>query len=129
MSYEMSKKEIVAFRKTIPANTSDVLAERIKADGTIEELRVRFYQGQQKALQVHIFVEHKGSKIEEMITYPSTSDGFLSGDDDYFIFPVSIPVAYDDYLKVAVKNTETQYPYSLSCDIVIDYLGGKNRVV
>lgn len=98
------KKEVISFRKEINASKTDVLQERIKSDGTIEEIRVRFYQGVQKSLQVEPFIEHKGHQIEQMISYPSTTDQFISGDDDYFIYPVSVPVEYDDFIKVKAKN-------------------------
>lgn len=121
------KKEVLSFRKIINANTTDVLHERIKADGTIEEIRIRFYTGQQKSLQLNPFVEHKGNKIEQIISYPSTTDNFISGDDDYFIFPISVPVEYDDYFKIHAKNIDPTYNYTVTVDVVIDYLGGKER--
>lgn len=120
-----SKKEIVSFRKLIPPNTTDVIGERIKADGTIESVKVRIYQGVQKALQINPFVEHKGNKLEDMITYPSTTDPYISGDDDYLEFDVTIPVEYDDFLKVWVKNTDATNSYTLVLDVEVDYIGGR----
>lgn len=120
-----SKKEIVSFRKVILANTTDVLHERIKADGTIENVKIRLYQGNQKSLRVRPYVEHKGSKIEDVITYASTSDNFISGDDDYFVFDITVPVQYDDYIKIWVQNVDGTYDYTLSVDVEVDYIGGK----
>jgi hypothetical protein len=124
-----NKKEVISFRKVIPANSTDVLAERIKTDGTIEQLSVKFYQGQQKALKVIPFVEHKGHMIEQMLTYPSTTDSYLSGDNDYFKYDIVIPVAYDDYIKVQVINTDLVNAMTVVVDVTIDYFGGKQRVV
>lgn len=124
----INKKEPIVFIKTIPAGTTDVLSERIKADGTIEGLIIRFFSGQENSLQVRPFVEHRGGLIEELVTYPSTTDRFLSGDDDYDEIPVSIPVRNDDYLKVSVTNTSI-YDYTLKVTIIVDYLGGMTRVV
>lgn len=124
-----SKKEIVSFRKEVASLFEHTLTERIKADCTIEELRVRFYPGQQLSLEVYPYVKHKGNKIESFFTFPKQTDNVLRGDDDYFIFPVSIPCEYDDELVVYTKNTDPNYDYNLSVDIVIDYLGGKQRVV
>lgn len=121
------KKEVISFRKVIEPNKTDVIAERVKSDGTIEEIKVRFYPGQEKALQVVPFVEHKGQQIEQLISFPNTTDHYLSGDNDYFIYDISVPVEYDDFLKVEAKNTSVDFSYTLVVDIVIDYLGGKNR--
>lgn len=128
MSYHEGIKEIISFRKDIAPNTKDVLAERIKDNCTIEEIRVRFYTGQQGALKVYPFVEHKGHKMESFFTFPSTTNNYLNGDDDYFVFPVSIPCDYDDYVKVQVENTDGTYAYTCVVDMVIDYAGGKQRV-
>jgi hypothetical protein len=65
------KKEVISFRSTIPAGETLDFTERVKADGTIEKLTVRFYQGQQKALEVVPRVIHKGEKIEDMLSYPT----------------------------------------------------------
>jgi hypothetical protein len=124
-----NKKEVISFRKVIPANTTDVLAERIKTDGTIEQLSVKFYQGQQKALRVIPFVEHKGHMIEQMLTYPSTTDNYLAGDNDYFKYDIVIPVEYDDFVKVQAVNTDLTNEMTLVVDVTIDYFGGKQRVV
>lgn len=124
-----SKKEVIVIRKEIPSGFTDVISERIKADCTIEEIRIRFYRGQQLSLKVYPFVEHKGHKIESFFTFPSTTDNTLAGDDDYFVFPVSVPCEYDDYIKIHCHNIDGSYDYTLAVDIVVDYLGGKQRVV
>lgn len=124
-----SKKEVISFRKEIAPNSSDVIAERVKTDCTIEEIRIRFYQGQQLSFEVYPFVEHKGHKLESFFTFPSTTKTTLAGDDDYFVFPVSIPCEYDDFIKVQCWNKDATNTYTLAVDIVVDYLGGKTRVV
>lgn len=123
-AYE-SKKEIVSFTKLIKANTTDVLHERIKADGTIESVKVRIYQGVQKSLRILPFIEHKGSKTENILTFPSTTDPYITGDDDYFIYDVTIPVEYDDFLKVWVQNIDSTHDYTLSVTVEVDYIGGR----
>lgn len=123
------KREPIIFRKSILHSTTDTLQERIKADGTIEEMRVRFYPGQQKALQVEVVVEHKGQQAEYLYTSPATGERYLSGDDDYFIFPLTCEVEYDDFVKVRAVNTDATYDYDLAVDVLVDYYGGKNRVI
>jgi hypothetical protein len=124
------KKEIITFREIIPPNTLQDLqfSERIKADGTIETIKVRFYKGQQKSLQVYPFVRHKGNKDESLITY-SGSTNHLSGDDDYFIYDVVVPVENDDQMIIFVKNVDPTYSYTMVVDVAIDYYGGKDRVI
>ena len=121
--------EIMSFRKVIPANTPDLLSERVKGPGTIEGIKVKFYPGQQKALRIVPFVEHKGSKTEQLITYPSTTDQFLAGDDDYFIFPVIVEVDNDDFVKIRAVNTDLVNAYTCVVDVIIDYYAGKKRVI
>lgn len=123
-----NKKEVISFRKTVAGGTSMVLKERIKDPGTVEGLRVRFYPGQEKALQVFPFVEHKGQRIESLITYAEETDRFLSGDDDYMEYAVVVPVDYDDYIKIDVKNA-SPYDYDVAVDVFVDYFGGQNRVI
>lgn len=115
-----SKKEPILFHKKILANTTDVLAERVKSDGMITSLIVRFYSGQEGSLQVSPFVEHKGNKVEYMVTFPNTSKTFISGDDDIFTFPLSLSVEYDDFIKVHVKNNSS-YDYDLVCHVIVSY--------
>jgi hypothetical protein len=122
------KKEVVAIRMNIPAGTTVTVLERIKAQGTVEELRVRFYPGQERELHVMPIVLHKGDQAEQLLTYPEGSENFLSGDDDSMIFPCVVAVDNDDHLKVTAQNTNITYDYTLCIDVVIDYYAGKNRV-
>lgn len=129
MNYGTNKKEVISFRKTIAPNTTEILQERIKSDGTIEGVRIRFYSGQQLALRVNPYVEHKGRKYENLLTYAEGTSTFLSGDDDRFDYPTVLNVDYDDFLKVWVQNTDLVNAYDVVVDITIDYYGGQNRVV
>lgn len=124
-----NKREPILFRKTIPGGASDDLHERIKGDGTIEEMRVRFYPGQQKDLHVSVWIDHKGSQAEFLYTTPSSGERYLSGDDDAFIFPVTIEVEYDDFVRVHVENVDPLNDYDLAVDVLVDYYGGKNRII
>ena len=129
MSKYLNKMEVMTFRKVIPPNSSDVMQERVKGDGTVEGVRVRFYQGQQKALKVMPFIEHKGAQIENLVTYPATGDNFLSGDDDKLDLPCVISVDANDFIKIRAENTDPTNSYTLAVDVFIDYYGGKDRVI
>lgn len=126
----MNKKEVITFRKPIQPNEKIEFIERIKADGVIESIKIRFYMGQELQLKVLPYIKHRGNKIEYMTTNPiNNGDYSLAGDDDYFMFDVAVPVRYDDELLVKVENLSNEYIYNLSCDITIDYLGGTDRII
>lgn len=121
-----NKREVISFRKSIAAGASDIIRERVKSPGTLEEVRVRFNPGQGNTLRVRPVVEHKGNRIEDLVTYPGGTNQFLSGDDDYFILPCSITVDNDDFVEVIANNTGA-FTYTIVVDVVIDYLYGQER--
>lgn len=123
----MNKKEVILFNKLIPPNKKDVLHYRIPSDCTVEEVRVRFYQGVQGSLQVIPFIEHKGNKIENLIDYASGTDQWVTGENDYFVFPVVVPCEFNDFLKVEVKNTSVDFAYTCMVQVVLDFYGGQGR--
>jgi hypothetical protein len=63
------KKEVVVFRKLIPFGSSDKLTERIKDNGVIESLRVRFYPGAENTLQVRVYANHKINQREDLLSH------------------------------------------------------------
>jgi hypothetical protein len=121
------KAEVMSFRKDIDPNTMMTLTERIKDTGAVSEVRIRFYPGQERALQVRPFVKLFNSMSEDLFTFAGGStDKFLSGDDDYLVFPVTADVVADDELAVWVNNTDLNYTYTLVVDVVINYFGGES---
>lgn len=129
MSYDTNTKEVIQFKRRIAAGETVILSERVKAPGTIEGLRVRFYPGQELALRVKPYVQHKGQKIEQFITYVEGGDDYLSGDDDREEYGVVMSVDYDDEIKIKVVNTSTTYAYTLNVAVTIDYYAGQDRVI
>lgn len=124
----INNKEIVLFKKTIPAGTTETLQSRVKADATIEQCQIRFYSGQVGTLEVFPFIEARGNMVRPLYTAVTTGEKFLSGDDDLFVFDLSEPVKYDDYIKVTVKNTGS-YAYTLFVVMTLDYAKGVERAV
>lgn len=123
-------KEVISFRKVIPPNTvNEFMQERVKAPGTVEGVYVRFYPGQQKSLQIIPMVEHKGRMPESLITYASSGETYLSGDDDRLDIPVVVSVDTNDYIKVQYSNVDPTYSYTLVVDVVVDYYAGQDRVI
>lgn len=124
----MDRKEVISFRKVINANTEIELTERIKDFGTVENIKVKFYQGQQLALTIRpmIFKAH-GTPVD-LLSYAKETDNFISGDDDYFIFDVNIPVAIDNKIALKCVN-QANFEVNVVVDITVDYLGGNKRVI
>lgn len=123
------KTEVISFRQDITAGQQLTITERIKDKGEIIEVRVRFYPGQERALQVRPFVQLFNLQTEDLLTWGGSTNGsgspdrFLSGDEDYFVFPVSASVVADDNIAVWVNNTDLVYTYTLVCDVVVQYYG------
>jgi hypothetical protein len=122
-------REPISFRAVIPPGTTKEFEEMVKSPGTLEEIAVRFYIGQQKSLHIQPMIIHNGNVVDNVITYPDGTDKFLSGDDDYFIFRPVIPCKYDDKIKVIATNTDPVNSYTLSIDFMVDYFGGDKRVI
>lgn len=118
------KKEVITLRKDIAGDGNVYsFAERVKADGQIEELRIRFYPGLERELQIRPYVLHKGSKAEDFFSYVEGTELFLTGDDDYFVYPLNIQVEYDDQIVIECKNVNiNEYTYTAVLDIVISYM-------
>lgn len=118
------KAEVMSFRREITPGQSLVLTERIKDRGEVSEVRIRFYPGQERSLQVRPFLQLFNLQTEDLFTWAgNSSESWLSGDDDYFVFPVSASVVPDDNVAVWVNNTDATYTYTLVCDVVVNYYG------
>lgn len=124
-----NKKEVVAIRTTVQAGQKKEIIERIKADGTIEGISIKFYYGQQLALKVYPYVRHRANRLEELLTYPDGTEKAICGDDDTFKFDVVTPVKNDDELYIVLLNTSTEFDYNIAIDITIDYYAGQSRVI
>lgn len=117
------KVEVISFRSLIDPDDRVTFKERLKDGGFVQEIRIRFYPGLEKSLQISPFVLHKENRREDLFTFVGSTDNFISGDDDYFVFPVSIEFAYDDELAVEVYNNNSIYPYTMAVDIIVSYSG------
>jgi len=115
--------DIISFRKTIPANSADWIADRIKGKGVIKKIQVRFYL-QAQELQITPYIERKGAQLQPLIRFPSTTNQYLSGDDDILTYEVFIPVENDEYIKIFAKNINAVDDYDLAVDVIIQYEGG-----
>lgn len=116
----MAQIEVISFRKEIPANSKDWLAERLKYNGRVKSLKVEFYL-QGKALQIRPYLERRGGQMQSLITFASTTEQYLSGDDSYLEFTMNLDFRQDNYVKIYVENTSQTDPYDLSLDLVVEY--------
>lgn len=114
------KTEVISFRSPVLNLETKQILERVKANGEVRELRIRFYSGQEHALRVQAYVLHVGNRREEFVTFAGDTNNYFSGDDDYFIFPCSCLVGLDDELVVYVNNT-SEFDYNMAVDILVHY--------
>lgn len=117
------KTEPIAFRKDVQPSTKETIVERIKDNGVLEEMRIRFYPGLQRDLKIMPYVLHKGSKREDLVTYPEGTETWISGDDDMLVFKINLPVEYDDELVIEAENVDAVNVYTMSVDVTIAYKG------
>jgi hypothetical protein len=115
------KKEVIAVRKSVQPLEIGTVKERVKYDGFIEAINVRFYAGQESELKVMPLVMHKGGKTETFFTYPEGTDPTLSGEDDNFQYPLSIDIEYDDEIHIRYENRSSTYEYTLVVDVIVSY--------
>lgn len=121
--------EVKSFRKVLAAGEDVILKSRILADGTIEGLRAKFYPGQENTLQVRPCLWQTGRNVlVDLVTYAEGTDQFISGDDDYFEYPITQDCLKDDEIWVIAKNTG-EYPYTIVIDVSIDYYAGNSRII
>lgn len=101
------------------------IKERLKDAGSVQEVRIRFYPGCERSLQVRPYILHKAGRAEDMFTYPVKTEGFITGDDDYLIFPVTLDFDYDDELVIEFDNVGN-YIYTLAVDVIVSYYREEN---
>lgn len=116
------KKEIISIRKDIAPGTTVQFKERLKDNGALVNVNIRFYPGVENDLKVEPYILHKGNRREDIVTYVEGSNGNISGDDDVFNFPVYLEFKYDDEFVVEVENVSTLYSYTLVLDGIVEYV-------
>lgn len=124
----MNKREVVLIRKTVKPSETVEIRERIKSDGTLESMKIRFYAGEGLTLQVRPIVEKRGGQGVDIVTYPKGTDSYIIGDDDYLEYNPIIEVSNDEELVVYATNVGT-VDSKLVIDFEVDYFAGKKRVV
>lgn len=122
------KVESVVIRQNIATGATGQVTERIKAEGTIEGMRVIFPPGPSGLLHIVPYVRRHGGKLDPLLTFPSGSNGYISGDDMILPFPVTFAVKNDEEIVILYDNTDT-VAHELMVDVFIDYYGGGQRII
>lgn len=128
-----NKKETIQFKKVIPFGTgfsgNTALFQTIKSAGTIQRIFGKFNQGQSGLLTIRPYLNMTGDRSEELVTYPSLTSQFMSGDNTQFELFIDFEVYPDDKIKLDVFNNSTTNDYTLDISFEVDYVGGTSRVV
>jgi hypothetical protein len=123
------KKEVIAIRRDMQPLEEVTIKERVKYNGFIQSIYLRFYAGQEEELKVLPYVVHKGQKVEHFFTFGEDTDNLLAGEDDSLSFGLTIPIELDDEIHVRITNTNDTYNYTAVCyiEVVYDFekAGGK----
>jgi hypothetical protein len=115
------KSEVISFRYDCDPLEEFTLKERMKADGEVKQVNIRFYAGCELALQIKPYVLHKGRRSEDIFTYAQYTLGAITGDDDFFQFPVNLAFEYDDEFCVYFINTDIANTYTVCVDVFVNY--------
>ena len=115
------KKEIISIRKDINPGQTVQFKERLKDNGALVNVNIRFYPGVENDLKVEPYILHKGNKREDVVTYVEGADTFISGDDDRLTFPVYVEFQYDDEFVCEVENVGA-FAYTLVLDAIVEYV-------
>jgi len=123
-----NKQEAIQFKQSIAPLETITLREPIKADGTIEEITVRFYTGQEGDLRARPYILKRTGALVDLVTYVGELN-YLSGENDTLVFDVSMAVQKDDKVCVEFQNVDANFPYTGFLTAKVDYYGGTKRVV
>jgi hypothetical protein len=127
--YFEGRKRALAFSTTVPAGETEEETFELTNDATIEDLRVRFYPGQELSLQIQVYLLKKDQdKKIDLVEYPGDKK-HLSGNDDYFEFDLSKKAKKGDKIVIKSENTDSQYAYDYKANMSVEEAGGLKRVI
>lgn len=127
MNY-IDSKENFFVQDEVAVSSTETYTQRIKADGTLEKMSIRFYPGCSKTLQIYAYIKRKGNNALEAICSMG-SEAFFAGDDDKFVLDVVTPVNLDDEIYIKAINTDAVNVRNFVCSISVDYYGGLKRII
>lgn len=117
------------FRSTVNSDSDETDEYEVAQDSTIEHAEVRFYPGQQLDLEIEIEVITPEGNSKYVID-PAGEKPYLSGDDDFFKFNISVPVETGDKIRITARNQDTNgNDYDYIVNLELDRIGGIERVM
>lgn len=97
------------------------------SDGTIESVSLRIYPGPELDLRVDPYLMRFNDRRQDIISYVPGGKQYLDGDDDTFLFCVSVPAKRNELLVVDYWNMDANNDYDFALTIEVDYAGGAWR--
>ena len=127
MSETHERRESVRFAGSVNAGDTETETFEVSEDCTVEEVKVRFYQGPRLSLHVVPFVEDgtdRGRRVE-LVNFRGKE--YVDGDNDLWVFDASEGVEDGEVVGVEVENTDGSNGYDYAVDMTLDYAGGTER--
>lgn len=107
------RSDVVLFDQSIPAGTSNlILRKTLTFGGYLRETTIQFYPGQQKSLQVKIYMEKAPDIAVPLSKYAGDRD-YFSGDDSKYEIAMNMQFGKHDILCVEVSNVDSLNDYDL----------------
>lgn len=122
--FTTSRMEPIIIQIDCAGGASGEIRERVKANGVVRQIMLRFYTGQQLDLHIMPFVMHTGKRREDLVTYPEGARQYLSGEDDQMVIPTQVNVYYDDEIVVRYENQDPDNTYTVVVYVHLDYTIG-----
>ena len=114
----------------VAASGSGEISERVRGDCTLEKVSMRIYIGAQLDLRLTPMIERAsaGGIREPIIKYAPGGKQYIDGDDDGFVWSMSVPLQVDDNIVIGYVNNDVANAYDFAVDFEVDYLGGSVRI-
>jgi hypothetical protein len=119
-------KETYRLSLQVAAGGSGRLTRRLTQEGTLDRVNVRIYSGAALYLQLKPKLDQLHQREVDVVDY--TGKQYIDGDDDAYVFDVSIPVHVDNQLIVEYVNNSLVDALDFAVDFIVDHLGGTERV-
>lgn len=127
----MQERKAYRIFKEILAGTTEIFKVTIKADCTLEKMRVKFYPGPEGDLQITpYYIKPDNVRINVIGTDDDNkSPRYLAGDDVVFEFEVGLAMKEGTILYFECVNTDTVNSHYVDVIFELEELGGIERVV
>lgn len=111
------------FARQVAPLTEGVMQINIPGPGLIERLAIRIYQGAQLNLRINPYLVRPRQNLN-LINYVTGGKQFVDGDDDNYIYNLSIECNQDDALAVWFSNLQATHAYDFRVSVEINYAAG-----